>query len=281
MSKFKLVMTRKDFADLILQKVIENAPSIKEQYENSKDKIGYFFVDDLLPSEWANKLYDVFPKPEEMVLKKSIREDKYIGVQMNQYHPILEEVIYAFQDKRIVEKICEICQIKDAVPDDKLYAGGLSMMSHKQFLNPHLDNSHDKDRQLWRVLNLLYYVTPNWKEEYGGNLELWPNGMRKPQITIHSKFNRLAVMATHSQSLHSVSPVVFQGNRCCVSNYYFSENPLTPEDTFHVTSFRARPENKTQDWLLRADAWLRMNIRKVFKKGIKENPHVYKKEENK
>jgi Rps23 Pro-64 3,4-dihydroxylase Tpa1-like proline 4-hydroxylase len=272
-------MTRKDFADLILQKIVESAPSIKEQYEGSKGKIGYFFVDDLLPSELAYQLYDVFPKPEEMVLKKSIREDKYIGVQMNQYNPILEEVIYAFQDKRIVEKICEICEIKDAVPDDKLYAGGLSMMSHKQFLNPHLDNSHDKDRQLWRVLNLLYYVTPDWKEEYGGNLELWPDGMRKPQITIHSKFNRLAVMATHSHSLHSVSPVVFQGNRCCVSNYYFSESPLTEEDTFHVTSFRARPENKTQDWILRADAWLRMNIRKVFKKGIKENPHVYKKEE--
>lgn len=274
-------MTRKDFADLILQKIVESAPSIKEQYEGSKGKIGYFFVDDLLPSELAYQLYEVFPKPEEMVLKKSIREDKYIGVQMNQYNPILEEVIYAFQDKRIVEKICEICQIKDAVPDDKLYAGGLSMMSHKQFLNPHLDNSHDKDRQLWRVLNLLYYVTPDWKEEYGGNLELWPDGMRKPQITIHSKFNRLAVMATHSHSLHSVSPVVFQGNRCCVSNYYFSERPLTEEDTFHVTSFRARPENKTQDWILRADAWLRMNIRKIFKKGIKENPHVYKKEENK
>ncbi len=274
-------MTRKDFADLILQKIVESAPSIKEQYESSKSKIGYFFVDDLLPSELAYQLYDVFPKPEEMVLKKSIREDKYIGVQMNQYNPILEEVIYAFQDKRIVEKICEICQIKDAVPDDKLYAGGLSMMSHKQFLNPHLDNSHDKDRQLWRVLNLLYYVTPNWKEEYGGNLELWPDGMRKPQITIHSKFNRLAVMATHSHSLHSVSPVVFQGNRCCVSNYYFSESPLTEEDTFHVTSFRARPENKTQDWILRVDAWFRMNIRKIFKKGIKENPHVYKKEENK
>lgn len=272
-------MTRKDFADLILQKIVESAPSIKEQYEGSKGKIGYFFVDDLLPSELAYQLYEVFPKPEEMVLKKSIREDKYIGVQMNQYNPILEEVIYAFQDKRIVEKICEICEIKDAVPDDKLYAGGLSMMSHKQFLNPHLDNSHDKDRQLWRVLNLLYYVTPDWKEEYGGNLELWPDGMRKPQITIHSKFNRLAVMATHSHSLHSVSPVVFQGNRCCVSNYYFSESPLTEEDTFHVTSFRARPENKTQDWILRADAWLRMNIRKVFKKGIKENPHVYKKEE--
>lgn len=151
------------------------------------------------------------------------------------------------------------------------------MMAHKQFLNPHLDNSHDKDRQLWRVLNLLYYVTPGWEEAYGGNLELWPNGLKEKQVTIHSKFNRLAVMATHNSSLHSVSPVTFEGGRCCVSNYYFSRYPVHEDDTFHVTSFRGRPENTFTDKILQLDAWLRMGLRKVFKKGIKENPHVYKK----
>jgi hypothetical protein len=37
-----------------------------------------------------------------MVLKKSIREDKYVAAQMNEYHPLLEETIYAFQDKKVV-----------------------------------------------------------------------------------------------------------------------------------------------------------------------------------
>ena len=80
-------------------------------------------------------------------------------------------------------------------------------MEKSQFLNPHLDNSHDKDRNKWRVLNLLYYVSPDWKQEFGGNLELWPDGMKGRQITLHSKFNRLAVMATHDASWHSVSPI--------------------------------------------------------------------------
>ncbi len=86
-------------------------------------------------------------------------------------------------------------------------------------------------------------------------------------------------LATHSHSLHSVSPVVFDGYRRCVSNYYFSEKPLLAEDTFHVTSFRGRPENKLADLILQADTFLRMGIRKVFKKGLKENPHVYKKDQ--
>ena len=93
-----------------------------------------------------------------MVLKKSIRENKYIAAQMDLYHPILEDIIYAFQDERIVKLVAKICAIKEAFPDDKLYAGGISLMGKNQFLNPHLDNSHDKERERWRVLNLLYYV---------------------------------------------------------------------------------------------------------------------------
>lgn len=273
------MMNRNELALFIFDKISDNRNDLKAQFAASKQAIGYFFLDDVLPSEIALEIYNVFPSPEQMVLRKSIRENKYIAAQMDVYHPLLEEIIYAFQDKKVVDLIADICEIKDIVPDDNLYAGGISMMAHKQFLNPHLDNSHDKDRNLWRVLNLLYYVTPNWEEEFGGNLELWPHGLSGEQITIHSKFNRLAVMATHNNSLHSVSPVAVDGKRCCISNYYFSKNALLDSDHFHVTSFRGRPENKLTDILLQCDTWLRMNIRKIFKKGIKENPHVYKKDE--
>lgn len=273
-------MNRSDYATLIVERLNAEKASLREQYNKSRKGIGYFYIDDLLPETEAFAIFNNFPKPEEMVLKKSIREDKYVAAQMDKYSPVLEEIIYAFQDERIVKLVGEICGIENPLPDDNLYAGGISAMGKGQFLNPHLDNSHDKDRQLWRVLNLLYYVTPEWKEEYGGNLEFWPDGMDKPQTTIHSKFNRLAIMATHNGSLHSVSPVTYDGFRCCVSNYYFSEKPLLQTDSFHVTSFRGRPENKLTDLVLQADAWLRMGIRKIFKKGIKENPHVYKKREN-
>lgn len=271
-------MERKAYAALITEALIKNKETLKQQYAQSKGDIGYFFVDDVLPQELALQIQEVFPKPEEMVLKKSLRENKYVAAQMDKYNPLLEEIIYAFQDEGVVAIVSEICGLTNILPDENLYAGGISAMGYRQFLNPHLDNSHDKDRQLWRVLNLLYYVTPGWEASYGGNLELWPNGMDKEQVTIHSRFNRLAVMATHHASLHSVSPVTHEGYRCCVSNYYFSETPLREEDTFHVTSFRGRPENKFADTVLKLDTFIRMGLRKVFKKGVRENPHVYKKD---
>ena len=147
-------------------------------------------------------------------------------------------------------------------------------MAHDNFLNPHLDNSHDKDRQMYRVLNLLYYVTPDWDANNGGNLELWDNGPKEPQRTIHSKFNRLALMATHTKSWHSVSKVTVDRSRCCVSNYYFSEKPLEDHAYFHVTSFRGRPEQPIRDVVLQSDKALRQGVRRYSREAW-EQRHTF------
>ena len=273
-------METEELATLIFNRLIQKKEQLKLDYKESSSNIGYFFIDDLLPIEIAAQINTVFPKKESMVLKKSIGEFKHVAAQMDKYHPLLEKVIFAFQDERIVNVVGEICGIKSLEPDENLYAGGISLMAEGNFLNPHLDNSHDKERDKWRVLNLLYYVSPDWKEEYGGHLEIWPNGLTNDPIVIQSKFNRLAVMATHQNSWHSVSTVTFNKERCCISNYYFSNNPLKEDDAFHITSFRGRPGEKVKNMILYFDSNLRMAVRRVFKKGIRENPHLYKKNKN-
>ncbi|WP_241489625.1 hypothetical protein [Lacinutrix algicola] len=134
------------------------------QFNESKNTIGYFYIDNVLPEKLALECAKVFPKPEEMKQLKSIKEFKHVSAQMNRHHRLLEEVIYAFQNEKIVKLIGEICNISSLFPDDSLYAGGLSLMAKDNFLNPHLDNSHDAERERWRVLNLLYYVTPEWEK---------------------------------------------------------------------------------------------------------------------
>ncbi|HMC00526.1 MAG TPA: 2OG-Fe(II) oxygenase, partial [Flavobacteriaceae bacterium] len=188
------------------------------------------------------------------------------------------KVIYAFQDKEVIDLIGKICDIESLYADGLLYAGGLSLMKKDNFLHPHLDNSHDAERERWRVLNLLYYVTPDWQKDNGGHLELWPNGSKKDPMLIESKFNRLIVMATHDSSWHSVNKVLANNSRCCISNYYFSDFPLKDTDKFHVTKFRGRPEDTFTNIILDFDASLRMLLRKLFKKGIRKNPHIYKKD---
>ena len=269
--------TSKEISELIYNKIILCRDQISNSYNDTKDNIGYFFIDDLLPIELAKKCFEVFPDISEMRQLKSLREFKHISAQMNKHNQLLENVIYAFQDPKVVQIIGEICDVESLYADQSLYAGGISLMAQNNFLHPHLDNSHDAERERWRALNLLYYVTPNWDKVYGGHLELWPNGPKNESILIESKFNRLVVMATHNTSWHSVSQVKVNNYRCCISNYYFSDIPLKDSDKFHVTKFRGRPEDNFTNLVLDIDASLRMLLRKIFKKGIRKNPHIYKK----
>ncbi|MCU4185672.1 2OG-Fe(II) oxygenase [Acidiferrimicrobium sp. IK] len=238
--------------------------------------IRHFCVDGLLPDDDARAVAAAFPGEDRLELHKSIRELKYIGVQMDRFDPLIEEVTYAFQDPRVVAAVGRITGIPELLPDAQLYAGGVSSMEPGHYLHPHLDNSHDAERDRWRVLNLLYYVTPDRHADQGGNLELWPQGMGRGRVTIPSDFNRLVVMETHGGSLHSVSPVGAGPARRCVSNYYFSPRPLRDDDRFHVTSFRARPGDRGLDALLRADAALRMGLRRLRAEGVRRTSHIYK-----
>ena len=270
-------MHRSTIADRILERLHTESAVIRQSYASTRNSIGYFIVDDLLPLELAHSIYKAFPDPGSMKLRKSLREHKFVAAQMDRYEPVLEEVLYAFQDPRIVAKIGELLQMEGLIPDDKLYAGGISLMGEHQFLNPHLDNSHDHNREKLRALNLLFYVSPDWDHRKGGNFEVWPNGVKSEPVTIKNRFNRLVVMATHSTSWHSVSSVNTEKTRCCVSNYYFTEAPPENSPVFHVTTFRGRPEQKVRDVVLRTDAILRMAIRKLFPKGVVKTDHIYKK----
>lgn len=237
----------------------------------------YFVVDDLLPVDLAHRIFDAFPDRAQLMLRKSIREQKYVTSQMDRCEPALEEAVYAFQDARVVAAVADITDLKEVEPDERLYAGGVSVMAKGHYLHPHLDNSHDMERRRYRVLNLLYYTSPGWREEYGGSLELWPDGAKGAAHAIAAKFNRLLVIATNRTSWHSVNEIRVDQLRTCVSNYYFS--PVSPEgeDYFHVTSFRGRPEQTITNALLRTDAALRSLVRKVAPGGLRKTKHYYRK----
>jgi Rps23 Pro-64 3,4-dihydroxylase Tpa1-like proline 4-hydroxylase len=270
-------MNRSQYAEIIEHRLRAEIVRLRDEFH--QHTVQSCVIDNVLPEDAVLEIFEAFPDKHTMMLKKSLRENKYVAAQMDKYTPILEEIIFAFQDHRVLKLVGEITGIQGMVPDDHLYAGGISLMAKDNFLNPHLDNSHDKNRQMYRVLNLLYYVTPDWSHEMGGNLELWDNGPKEPQREITAKFNRLAIMATHEKSWHSVSQVTVDRSRCCVSNYYFSAKPLEDHEYFHVTSFRGRPEQPVRDLVLQGDIALRQAVRTVFKKGIVENKHVYKKKD--
>lgn len=263
---------QENFTQLILKKLTNSSQLIKTQWGNPVGtKTRHFVIDDLLDSLICEKIYDAFPKDGNGFFNRdSFREKKRTSADLNSYNKVLAEITYAFQDERVVKLVEYLVGFEQLEPDPKLYAGGLSMMFPGDFLNPHIDNSHDGDRNRYRRLNLLYYVSPNWRVEYGGNFELWDEERINPK-TIAAITNRLVVMETNKKSWHSVSKVVSDRPRCCVSNYFFSKISPDDSDYFHVTSFTGRPEENGKRILGLVDNFLRNSISKILKTGRGKN----------
>lgn len=256
-------------ANLIAEKLSLNIDSLRVYFDSSLSEVGvrYCYIDNLLPENVVEEIYKNFPKTSEMRLMDSFREKKFTSKNFDKFDPILKAITFAIQHPKVIEVVERITGIKEQIPDPSLYAGGLSAMAKGHYLGPHIDNSHEASRKYYRTLNLLYYVTPDWKLEYGGNLELWNNDVKK-NTTIVSAFNRLAIMETTPTSWHSVSKVTVDKVRCCVSNYYFSEISPTGKDYFNVTSFSARPEQKLLRLVAKADNLARQAVRKIAPGGL-------------
>ena len=268
-------LRRQDIANHIAARLRSNLMTMRAEFASS-ERVQSCWVDDLLPIPMARRIHDCFPAADKMMFKNSIKERKYVSAQMNEHPEILEEIVFAFQEPPVLELVAEITGLRALEPDSDLYAGGISCMRKGNYLKPHLDNSHDRMGLRYRVLNLLYYVTPDWQEEYGGNLELWDDGPKGKPRTVPSLFNRLVLMITNRSSWHSVSEVLHDGDRRCVSNYYFSQRPPEEEEYFHATSFRGRPKETVSDLIMAADNALRTGVLKTLGNKAYRNPHVYK-----
>ena len=263
---------KEQIVQVICDRLRAQADTLREQFANSSQEVGvrYTLLDNLLPESLARNIHNSFPTADAMRLMSSFREKKFTSKNFDKFDPLLADITFAVQDPRVLKLVQDITGIHDQIPDSHLYAGGLSAMGQGHFLGPHIDNSHDGSRKYYRTLNPLYYVTPDWSLEYGGNLELWDTNVKR-HTTITSEFNRFVIMETNPWSWHSVSKVRVDRLRCCVSNYYFSPTSPTGKDYFNVTSFSARPEQKA----LRALAWtdnkLRQAVRWVAPAGLGKN----------
>lgn len=246
-------MTMKEqLTDLIVQKLNKSKEQLKKQFflEHHIRVAHHFVLDNFLPTDIAKKIYANFPKPDQMRLINSPGELKFKYSYVKNESSLLQDFHFAIQDSRVINVIEEITGIINQVPDKSRISGAISTLLNGHYINPHLDSSHNVDRKLYQTVNLLYYVSPNWRLENGGNYELWDESVTN-RIIIPNLFNRLVVMETNQIAWHAVNPVVCNEPRCCLINYYYSEHPPRGHEYFHKASslffnplIKPRPEQK-------------------------------------
>ncbi len=252
---------KQQFVNQIKNKLSSNIEDLSRQYHNMDKgtRTKFCVLDNLIDKDSVEKIYNQF-KGDYWIPRKTFREAKKTYANLDTLDPIVANITEAFHDPGVVDIVSEITGINGLEFDPSLYAGGISKMDKGDFLNPHLDNSHDAGRNRYRRLNLLFYVSPDLVESDGGNFELWDDKVKNP-VRIPAKFNRLVIMETGNHTWHSVDPVKTDDKmRCCVSNYYFSKASPLDFEYYHVTSFLGRPNQIFNRVYGRVDNFLRQSF---------------------
>lgn len=92
--------------------------------------------------------------------------------------------------------------ISGLIPDPHYVGGGLHQIERGGFLKVHADFNRHPILRVDRRLNLLIYLNPGWRDEYGGHFELWDAGMKRCVKRVLPVINRCVVFTTGERSFH-------------------------------------------------------------------------------
>ena len=96
----------------------------------------------------------------------------------------------------------KLCGTRGIIPDASYNHCGMHSTGPGGRLMMHTDvNRHPLGNQMHQYLNLIVYLNPGWKEEYGGHLELWDD-KRQPVHRFLPAANRAVLFNAGTRSLH-------------------------------------------------------------------------------
>ncbi len=228
--------------------IIKFGSENKDKYKNA-NPFPHIVIDDFFDEEVLNKILEDFPTNianigdkfnNKAELKLSLNDTKKFSSNTNNFINFLNSNLF-LEFLQIITNIDETL-----ITDPYLQGGGLHELKNEGFLNVHSDfNKHPK-MKLDRRLNILIYLNKNWKENNGGQLELWDKDMKKCSQSIIPKFNRMVIFSTTSFSYHgNPNKVTCDENksRKSIALYYYTNGRPFEEMELgnHSTVFRKRP----------------------------------------
>jgi Rps23 Pro-64 3,4-dihydroxylase Tpa1-like proline 4-hydroxylase len=253
--------------------------ALKEQIQNAKH-FPHFCIDNFLDEDFANAIAESFPSYQEAQKLgrefSAVNEKKKIQVSDSSKFPApIAKLNEIMASKEFMDTFSDLFGIPNLLADVDLAGGGIHETNAGGRLDVHVDFNYIEKKQWHRRLNLLIYFNKDWKEEYGGYLDLWDEEVQHCHGSFAPVFNRICGFATSNISYHGVTPIncpAGVARKSFATYYYTTEAPAHWNGTVHSTIFKARPDEWTRgNILMPAEATVR-----ATKAGISQAKHAIK-----
>jgi len=228
------------------QVLLERAAGLRAKYQTAKP-FPHIVIDDFFPVDIVEAACAEFPKPGEIAWQRfqNSREVKLAFNDEALLGPAIRDLIWQMNSQVFLRFLERLTGIENLIPDPQLSGGGMHQIVRGGKLGVHIDFNKHGPYQLDRRLNLLLYLNKDWREEYGGHLEFWDEGMTRCEQRILPVFNRVALFSTTEKSWHGHPNALAcpEGwSRKSIALYYYTngrdDGAKSPE---HTTVFRDRP----------------------------------------
>jgi Rps23 Pro-64 3,4-dihydroxylase Tpa1-like proline 4-hydroxylase len=263
--KIKRVLLRRAFLEAQLPDVRETLIDFKRMFEVVRDRskeyrsaspFPHIVIDDFLPADSLQKVLESLPRLDDERLKwGNLNANLPDGrpAQANKYHlqnvlnmkPALRELISELNSGPFTFVLAELTGIEGLLVDAQLLGGGVHLVKRGGLLRVHADFRRHLSYNLERRLNLLLYMNPDWREEYGGHFEIWDKEMKACQRSILPIANRCVIFNTTDDSYHGhPHPLACPEGalRCSIALYYYTaDRSGAVDERLHATNWQELP----------------------------------------
>lgn len=184
----------------------DNIPVLHDEFVNAQPYehviIPNFFTEDV-----ANQLVASFPDPKDETFPwkhyDNPIEQKYT---LNEFAslPCHRNVFDCLQSSTVVDYISHVTGIKQLESDPFFHGAGIHAYPREGKLDMHLDYSIHPITKKERRVNLIVYLNKDWKNEYGGFLELWDAHLQNRTELIMPAWNTAVLFRTNNISYHGL-----------------------------------------------------------------------------
>jgi len=216
----------------------------KDKYKKNKPfphiRLGGLFPDDLLNDVVEN----IFKIKDDVNWQKMCTADS----DFSEFgESAVELTDYLISDKW-VKFLSRLCDVRALRSDPDWYASGINFEPRGASLGPHTDFNILQNRSAvrgeasgWRRVNLLLFLSKNWKKTWGGQNEL--GRLVKNQYikdkSYNPDFNTAVIFNTSDDSFHGFDVVKCPDNtaRIVISCYYYSDYQGPHSDKKYATRY--------------------------------------------
>ncbi len=190
--------------------------------------------------------------------------------------PKIKKIVDFFYSKNFIKVLEKKFSLNDIEPDWKLHGGGMHQSPRGGFLKVHSDFIYRRHSNTRRVLNLLLYLNTDWKNEWGGFLELWNKQMTNVCKSISPISNNIVIFRTDKNSNHGFpDPLLCPENttrKSIALYYYVQEKSFFPISIklrkYYTTIWKKRPNIEESSFADQEGLWRRIKYKylpRIFK----------------